>query len=140
MTAKGIETMIFVVAIVLTLVGEWKILEKMGEKGWKSLVPFLGEYLIFKHLWNTKMFWCFMVASLPIIVARIMTEVGMTISIPLLALETVALIAAVVFTIRITHKLAKAFGHGVGFTVGLLFLPSIFEPVLGFGKSEYVGA
>ena len=39
----------------------------------------------------------------------------------------------------ICNSLAKAFGKDVGYTVGLLFLPTIFYMILGFGKAEYVG-
>ena len=35
--------------------------------------------------------------------------------------------------------LTKAFGKGVGFAVGLILLPFIFMPVLGFGDAQYVG-
>lgn len=34
-------------------------------------------------------------------------------------------------------KLAKKFNKGIGFSIGLIFLPFIFYPILGFGKSEY---
>ena len=37
------------------------------------------------------------------------------------------------------YKLSKAFGHGVGFTVGLFFLRPIFLLILGFGGSVYLG-
>lgn len=36
--------------------------------------------------------------------------------------------------------LAKAFGKGVGFALGLLFLGFIFVPILGFGSAQYRGA
>lgn len=37
------------------------------------------------------------------------------------------------------HKLSKAFGHGIGFTLGLIFLSPIFMLILGFGNSQYIG-
>ena len=36
-------------------------------------------------------------------------------------------------------KLAQSFGHGVGFTLGLIFLNFIFMLILGFGSDEYYG-
>ena len=33
--------------------------------------------------------------------------------------------------------LAKKFNKGVGFTIGLILLPSIFLLILAFGKSKY---
>ena len=37
------------------------------------------------------------------------------------------------------HKLSKAFGHGAGFTVGMVLAPSIFQIILGLGKSQHIG-
>ena len=38
---------------------------------------------------------------------------------------------------KMMHGISKSFGHGTGFTVGLVLLPFIFQLVLGFGSSEY---
>ena len=35
--------------------------------------------------------------------------------------------------------LAKSFGKGVGFGIGLLLLAVIFFPILGFGSAQYQG-
>ena len=37
------------------------------------------------------------------------------------------------------NLLVKSFGKNEGYTVGMLFLPFIFWPLLGFGKAEYMG-
>jgi len=39
----------------------------------------------------------------------------------------------------ILNELSKSFGKGVGFTLGLIFLPFIFYPILGFDNSQYNG-
>ena len=43
----------------------------------------------------------------------------------------------IVFIVIIMNEISKRFGRSVGTTVGLLFLPFIFWPILGFGGSEY---
>ena len=48
-------------------------------------------------------------------------------------------IVVFVLTIISEYRLAKAYGHGGGYTVGLIFLNFIFMLILGFGKSEYQG-
>ena len=48
-------------------------------------------------------------------------------------------IALAVISIMQLWKLAKSFGRGVGFFLGLLFLNSIFMLILAFGSSRYVG-
>ncbi|MGN1095283.1 MAG: DUF5684 domain-containing protein [Eubacteriales bacterium] len=35
------------------------------------------------------------------------------------------------------HGVSKSFGHGAGFTVGLILLTIIFQLILSFGSSEY---
>jgi hypothetical protein len=35
--------------------------------------------------------------------------------------------------------LAKSFRQGTGFAIGLIFLPFIFIPILGFGDASYAG-
>lgn len=48
-------------------------------------------------------------------------------------------IAILVLSIIAWHRLSKAFGHGGGFTVGLVFLPFIFILILAIGESKYQG-
>ena len=35
--------------------------------------------------------------------------------------------------------MAKAFGKGIGFILGLIFIPNIFYLILGFGGAQYIG-
>lgn len=37
------------------------------------------------------------------------------------------------------NKLSKAFGHGVGFTIGLVLIPNVMTLIIAFGSSEYQG-
>ena len=39
--------------------------------------------------------------------------------------------------IMYSWRLSKVFGHGVGYFIGLIFLPNIFWLILGFGRSKY---
>ncbi len=49
------------------------------------------------------------------------------------------LLFPIVFLIVIYYDLSKSFGHGVGFTLGLIFLSLIFFYILAFGSSTYRG-
>ncbi len=55
--------------------------------------------------------------------------------------EIVSIIGTILGIIEIITnvKLAKAFGHGTGFAIGLIFLNFIFMLILAFGKSQYQG-
>ena len=44
-----------------------------------------------------------------------------------------------IFAVWVANLLSKSFGKGVGFTLGLLLLPFVFYPILGFGSSQYNG-
>ena len=46
-------------------------------------------------------------------------------------------IVVAVISIIQYFKLSKAFGHGVGFAIGLILLNPIFMLILGFGSSTY---
>jgi hypothetical protein len=48
-------------------------------------------------------------------------------------------IVNIVILIIVFNDLSKSFGHGVGFTIGLIFLSWIFMLILGFGSSQYRG-
>ena len=37
------------------------------------------------------------------------------------------------------HEIAKSFGKGIGFTIGLILLGFVFWPLLGFGDATYQG-
>jgi hypothetical protein len=42
--------------------------------------------------------------------------------------------------IIVLFALARSFGKGIGFGFGLLFLPLIFFPILGFGSAQHISA
>ena len=44
--------LIAVCLLILTVIGYWGIFCKAGEKGWKVLIPFYNEYLLFKIAWK----------------------------------------------------------------------------------------
>ncbi len=48
-------------------------------------------------------------------------------------------LALLVISIFILNDVSKSFGHGAGFTVGLVLLPVIFWFILWLGKSTYLG-
>ena len=34
---------------ILILVGKWKTFEKLGEKGWKGIIPVYSDYVIYRQ-------------------------------------------------------------------------------------------
>ncbi|MEA4973790.1 MAG: DUF5684 domain-containing protein [Candidatus Metalachnospira sp.] len=96
---------------VLMIIGRWRMYEKAGEPGWAAIIPFYSEYVLFKIGWGTG--WLFLIMLIPIV--------------------------NIVFGIMLAFKLARAYGMGSGFAIGIIFLPSIFFLILGFSDAKYYG-
>lgn len=135
----------FVYYLLLVIAG-WKIFEKAGEKGWKSLIPLYNTYIFYKIVGMKKWFWAMLIASFAVsFVTSLMgqgtqiqqidmsTGTGIIALILMVAMCVFAFAMAVIYSIRT----AKVFGHGTGFAVGLFLLQGIFLLILGFGKSKY---
>lgn len=140
--AAGTAALIGLALYVLLVIAQWKIFTKAGEKGWKSLIPIYNVYTQFKFTWNTKAFWQIILFS---VVSGLLSGLSSGFSdqpllMLILGLVSLALmIVVMVMSIQALHKLSKSFGHGAGYTLGLIFLPNIFMLILGFGSDQYLG-
>jgi hypothetical protein len=141
---------IYLLIIALMVVSIWKIYVKMGEPGWKSIIPFYSTWTLIDRLRKPQSwFWilmlvCFIYMMLLVflMVAVKMAEIGsaemdifsiLIYLVPILACAVVM----IVYEIKIYHALSKTFGQGAGFTVGMILLPVIFFPVLAFGDFSF---
>lgn len=134
LAAAGIASTLVSLAIyVLQIIGWWKIFAKAGEPGWKSLIPFYNLYILFKISWESKYFW-YILAT--VVASSIFGAIGGVIG---ALLSGICSIATLVLYVMMNYKLSRSFGHGGGYTVGLIFIPWLFVLLLGFGSSEYQG-
>lgn len=136
--------MMFLVAwYVLSLVARWKVFDKAGIAGWKSLIPIYSDYCTYKIAWETKFFWIFLIlgAVSGFISNRMSayTESGNTVPFLLSVLSYLIGLAIFVINLAMNINLAKRFGNSTAFGVGLAFLTPIFTMILGLGASEYRG-
>lgn len=133
---------------VLLIIGWWKIFKKAGEKGWKALIPIYNFYIAMKIVGMQKWFWISLLLIAVDGCTRAISNYSPNISDGILRLDygshpVASIILAVIFIVMITVEVtyairtAKAFGRGLGFTIGLVLFPGIFTLVLGFGKSKY---
>lgn len=128
-----VAVIIALVWVVLGIVANWKIFTKAGEEGWKAIIPFYNEFITFKIGGNINFFWIWLATTL---VGGILSNFdGGFISI----LASLCSLATFVVGVLREYNLAKAFGKGIGFTVGLVLLQPIFRMILGFGSAEYQG-
>ncbi|HEX6122194.1 MAG TPA: DUF5684 domain-containing protein, partial [Ktedonobacterales bacterium] len=110
--AASLIFFVFFLAIaVFYIAAGWRIFTKAGRPGWAILIPIYSTIVLLQITGHSG--WTFLLFLIPIV--------------------------GLVFGIFVLHDLSKAFGHGAGFTLGLLFLSIIFYPILGFGSSKYVG-
>lgn len=125
----------------LYAVASWRVYEKMGEKGWYSLIPLFNYYILYKRCYSVKAFWKFVVISL---IALICDYGSMRFSLQ----ENIELLVNIIYIICsiwllyeqiiMLIRLSKAFDHGVLFGWGLYLFQIVFMLILAFGKSEYL--
>lgn len=101
---------VIVIALcVLIIVSLWKIFKKAGKPGWASIVP-IYNYIIMLDIIKKPLWW--------------------------IVLFFIPLVSGVM-AIILVYNIAKAFGKGVGFTIGMILLPFIFYPILAWGDAVY---
>lgn len=123
----------------LQVVANWKLFTKAGEAGWKSIIPVYSDYVSYKIAWQTSYFWITFILG---IVASCVSGLANPDGDNMMILAIVSLLRIIIGIISILYsvKLAKAFGKGIGFAIGLIFLSPIFMLILGLGDSTYCGA
>lgn len=92
------------------IICQWKVFTKAGKPGWACLIPIYSGIVLLEIV-RKPIWWIFMLL-IPIV--------------------------NIYFAIVITNELSKSFGKTAAFTVGLIFLPFIFYPMLAFGDAKYI--
>lgn len=101
---------LFILAIsIFYIVVQWKVYTKAGKKGWAVLIP-IYNMVVGLQIVNRPWWWIFLM-FIPIV--------------------------NIVIAIICINDLAKAFGKGTGFTLGLIFLWFVFLPIIAFGNLTY---
>ena len=137
MLLGGIYLIFALVWWILQIIANWNIFTKAGEAGWKSLIPIYGDYVSYKIAWQTSYFWLSFILG---IVASYVSSANLNESIFLTVIATLLRSVIAVINIMYCIKLSRAFGHGIGFAIGLILLQPIFLLILGFGSDPYYGA
>jgi hypothetical protein len=108
----GVGFLLFeVVLLVAVIAGLWGIFTKAGKPGWAALIPIYNVVVLLEVV-GRPIWW---------VILMLIPCVNIVVGI-ILAVDT-----------------AKAFGKGAGYAAGLIFLPFIFYPMLGFGSDPYIG-
>ena len=105
----GIVIILYLAVVIFLIAAMWKMFAKAGQPGWACLVPIYNLYVLTQIA--KKPGWWVLLCLIPIV--------------------------NYVILIMIYHGVSVSFGKGVGFTVGMIFLPFVFIPILGFGDAQY---
>lgn len=112
--AGAVLMIIFLALFLLIIIGQWFAFEKAGQPGWAAIIPVYNQIVLLK---TASMHW----AWIFLLLASIIPIAG-------------ALAVFVVFGIIVPIRIAKNYGQSGGFAVGLILLPIVFFPILGFSK------
>ncbi len=104
------SSIVWLIFMILMVYARIRIFQKANHAWWEAIIPIYSTYILIKI--TGKPGWWILLLLVPIV--------------------------NIVIYIIITHQLSIKFGHGGWFTVGLLFVPFIFYPILGLGDSVYM--
>jgi hypothetical protein len=104
-----VATIIWVAFAVLMIASMWKMFTKAGKPGWAAIIPIYNLIVLLEIA--GKPLWWFILMLIPFV--------------------------NIVVFIMVLLSIARNFGKGVGFAIGMLLLPFIFYPMLGFGDARY---
>jgi hypothetical protein len=96
---------------VIIIVAMWKVFSKAGHPGWAAIIPIYNLYVLCKIAGRPG--WWLLLFLIPFV--------------------------NFIILIILNIDIAKNFGKGAGFGLGLAFLGIIFWPILGFGSAQYQG-
>ena len=107
----GVFLIVILALAVLVIASMWMVFTKAGQPGWAAIVP-IYNFIVMLNIVGRPTWW---------VLLLFVPLVNMVIGI-------------------IVHlELARSFGKGTGFGVGLAFLGMIFFPILAFGNARYIG-
>ncbi len=107
-----VSSLFWLALAVVAIIGMWKMFEKAGEAGWKSIIPFYNSYVLCQIAGRNG--WWMLGLLVPFV--------------------------NIIIALIIAIDLAKHFGKSTGFgVVGLWLFSVIGYLILGFGDAKYVG-
>jgi hypothetical protein len=99
------------VLIIFEIASYWRVYQKAGKPGWASIIPIYNAIVLLEIVGRP--WWWILLWLIPLV--------------------------NIVVGIIVILDLAKSFGKGVGFALGIIFLTFIFIPVLAWGDAQYQG-
>lgn len=119
-----IPIMLICLAIAAVLiVAKWKIFEKAGEEGWKSIIPVYNN-IVLCQIVGVSPWWILIVYCSSILAA-----------VPFIG-QILFSAVTIYYSVILNISLARAFKKDDGFAIGLILLQPVFACILAFGKEN----
>jgi len=115
---------IYYLCTALGMYGSFQKAGSYGEPTWAAFVPLYRFIIILRVAGRPRNWGWFLLLYVAYFI---------------LPLGVIASIALLVVGIFVLNDISKSFGHGPGFTVGLVLLPFVFWLILWLGPSQYRG-
>ncbi len=109
MTSVVVSLILILALLILMVAALWRVYEKAGKPGWACIIPVYNTLVLLEIV--KKPWWWLFLLMIPVV--------------------------NFIIGVWLTNLVSKRFGQGVGFTLGLIFLPFIFWPLLGLGDYKY---
>lgn len=116
--------LILLAFLIVGTVALWKLYKKAGKKGWESIVPFYGYYVLTEIAGLN--WWWFLLVIADSIVSLLNVE----------DLAPIANLVSLFATFNIYYNIAKKFGKTTGTSVCAGIFSFIFILIFGFSKNE----
>ena len=101
--------LVWLAVVVLMIAGMWKVFVKAGKPGWAAIIP-IYNVVVLCEIAGKPAWW-----------------------VVLFFIPFVNFIVAIILSLAV----AKKFGKGAGYGIGLALLSPVFYPMLGFGDAQY---
>lgn len=103
---------VYSIFLILMIASVWMTFSKANQPGWAALIPFYNVYIMCKVAGRPGYWWA-LISFIPFV--------------------------NIVLLIILIIDISKSFGKGGGFALGMILLPFVFYPILGFGPAKYQG-
>ena len=135
LAAISMVVLYYLVTYIFYVIAGIRIFAKFGEPGWKAIIPFYNTYVQYSKVWSSTMGIASVALTLIHVVGSNYTADNAMLSM------VIAIVGGVNFVVTLLGniKLAKSFGHGTVFGLGLTFLQPIFILILGYSGDQYIG-
>ena len=104
----AVMMLVSLAAVVVMVIALWKLFEKIGEPGWKAIIPFYNSYVLSELTLGNGLF--FLIGFVPTI--------------------------GILIFLLMYYRLAECFGKSTTFCVLSIFFPYVTLPMMAFSKEE----